>query len=119
MMQLMKRCNDFLHAASCKNVYLRPYDVFMLSNTASIVEHIPDTQTITKIANDYKKKGSLRGYYKLTFRDFFDEAQMMFAESLAGYSLFSYLFNLRDVKPDDIVIDSEGHLIIREFTTVL
>ena len=49
------------------------------------------------------------------FGDQIDTAQKNFAESLAGYSLFCYLFNVKDRHNGNILIDAEGHLIHIDF----
>jgi len=53
--------------------------------------------------------------FRLKFLKNFVQAQKKFTESLAGYSLISYLFQLKDRHNDNILIDAEGHLIHIDF----
>jgi phosphatidylinositol kinase/protein kinase (PI-3 family) len=39
-----------------------------------------------------KKKGTLKDFFVLAFQDDFEESQKNFVESLAGYTIFNYLF---------------------------
>ena len=64
---------------------------------------------------DYKNKGGIRRYLKKKFPDTFEEAQMKFVESLAGYSLFGLMMNHREITEEDMYLDSEGHLILTDF----
>jgi phosphatidylinositol 4-kinase len=62
----------------------------------------------------------LRTFYEKNFKDYyFDEAQNNFVESLAGYSLFNYLFNVKDRHNGNILIDSEGHIVHIDFGFML
>lgn len=40
---------------------------------------------------------------------------MNFVESLAGYSLFGYMLNQRDIRVEDMYLDLDGHLILTDF----
>jgi len=57
------------------------------------------------------KYWSLSELYRKYFYDRFEEAQKNFVESLAGYSLFSYLLQLKDRHNANILIDKDGHII--------
>jgi phosphatidylinositol 4-kinase B len=61
----------------------------------------------------------LKTFYQKYFGDEFDEAQKNFAESLAGYSLYNYLFGVKDRHNGNILIDSQGHLVHIDFGFML
>lgn len=59
-------------------------------------EFIPNTLSLDEIK---KKKGTprtLKEFYKEVFTFNFEEAQKNFIESLAGYSIVTYLLNVKD-----------------------
>ena len=116
----MKSIRQTFDLAKFKNIYLRPYDIFITANSSGLVEYIPDTISLEVIKDKYlKKKGTLRDFFDLAFPDNFEECQKAFVESLAGYSLFNYIFQVRDRTPDNMLIDAEGHLIHIEYTQML
>ena len=52
-------------------------------------------------------------------RDHFEEAQKNFVESLAGYSLFNYIFAVKDRHNGNILISADGHLVHIDFGFML
>ena len=115
-LQLMKRLKQIFAEVNNLPIFLRPYEIFVTSANSGLLEFIPDTCSI-----DYLKKKfpsvewTLHTFFTKYFGDEFDQAQKNFAESLAGYSIFTYLFNVKDRHNGNILLDSQGHLIHIDF----
>lgn len=112
----MKRLKHIFEEVINLQIYLRPYEIFVTSASSGFLEFIPNTCSI-----DYLKKNfptpdwTLETFFEKYFGDQIDFARKNFAESLAGYSIFSYLFNVKDRHNGNILLDSEGHLIHIDF----
>lgn len=122
-MQLIKRLQQIFRKTNHK-LYLRPYEILITSSSSAMIEFMPDTISV----NALKKKMlamkepalcNLKNFYKWYFGSKFEEAQTNFIRSLAAYSIFCYLFNIRDRHNGNIMIDRKGHLIHIDFGFML
>lgn len=62
---------------------------------------------------------TLRTFFDKYFVNNFEEAQKNFVESLAGYSLYNYIFNVKDRHNGNILLDSRGRIIHIDFGFML
>ena len=117
-MQLMKMLRQIFKEAGL-NIFLRPYEIFVTSSDSGMIEFIPDATSLDSLKKQLPKKHnkswSLRTFYEHYFSSSFEEAQLNFIESLAGYSLYNYLFNVKDRHNANIMLDSHGHMLHIDF----
>lgn len=102
-------------------LWVYPYSVLVVSNTAGLIEPIQDALSLHQIKS--QTSSSLLDYFKEQFgpeqSPQFLEAQKEFAKSCAGYCLFSYFVQLKDRHNGNILLDAEGHLIHIDFGFML
>ena len=112
-MQFIRKIKDVFDSVHLK-LFLRPYDILILSNNMGIIECIPNTHSIHSIKKRTPNFTSLLNFFADYYEDFL-EAQKNFVESMAGYSLVCYLLNVRDRHNGNILLDNEGHIIHIDF----
>ncbi len=79
----------------------------MTSSNSGFIEYIPDTCSIDYLKKKFPNSDwTLCTFFQRYYGDGFDEAQRNFAESLAGYAIFSYLFNVKDRHNGNILLDA-------------
>lgn len=100
------------------NVFLMDLDFILLSKSSAMIEFIPDSNSISGLKKLYPGQ-SLLAIYKLIFSHNIHEAQKNFVESMAGYAIFCYLFQVKDRHNANILIDAVGHIIHIDFGFVL
>jgi len=113
-MQMIKKFKIIFEEAGL-SLWLRPYDILIFSHNMGIIEFIPNTLSLHSIKKNSKNYLSLLNFFVNQFQGNFEEAQKNFVESMAGYSLFCYLMNVKDRHNANILLDSEGHIIHIDF----
>jgi len=118
--QLMKRFKQVFAEANL-SIYLRPYEIFIASANSGMVEFLPDTISLDVLKKKFPKgRGwTLKDFFERYYAHNFEEAQKNFVESLAGYSLFCYVLNVKDRHNGNIMLDYKGHIIHIDFGFML
>lgn len=115
----MKQFLKIFNQAKLK-IYLKPYKIIVTSASSGLIEYIPNTISIDALKKQFGQgTKTLYAIYKEIFGNNFEEAQKNFIESLAGYSLFTYLMQVKDRHNGNLLIDDQGHLIHIDFGFIL
>ena len=115
-MQLINLMNNIFKKENLP-IQLRTYEIIITSRTSGLIEFIPDSISIDGLKR--KTNTDLNTFYRNFFNHHFKEAQNNFVESLAGYSLVTYLLNLKDRHNGNIMIDMKGRIIHIDFGFIL
>ena len=115
-MQLIKIMSDIFEKAKIP-LQLRTYEIVITSRTSGLIEFIPDSISIDGLKK--KTNTDLNTFYRNFFYHHFKEAQNNFVESLAGYSLVTYILNLKDRHNGNIMIDMKGRIIHIDYGFIL
>ena len=97
-------------------VWLCPYEIVALTDRGGIIEAIPDTISIDSLKRNDPNFESLEQFFGDHFEgDDLLDAKANFVESLAAYSVVSFLLQIKDRHNGNILLDSRGHLIHIDF----
>ncbi|CAM9387861.1 unnamed protein product [Discosporangium mesarthrocarpum] len=103
--------------------WLRPYDIVATSPDAGIIEAVPDTVSLDALKKNDGRYTTLLDFFQRHFgprgSDAFNSAQSCFVESLATYSIVTYLLQVKDRHNGNILLDASGHVIHIDFGFML
>lgn len=111
-MQLMKKFSEIFEKEHV-GCYLRPYEIVVTSHDSGFLEFLSDTIPLDALKKKYKT--TLLKIYKKTWGAGLESARKNFIESLAGYSLFSYLLQIKDRHNGNLMISYQGHILHIDF----
>jgi len=107
-------------------VWLKTYRILSTSSSTGLIEVLVDATSIDGLKKADKfpyENGGMRAYFEQTYGGpnsrAFKAAQRNFVQSLAGYSIISYLLGLKDRHNGNIMIDTRGHIIHIDFGFVM
>ncbi|KAK6746150.1 hypothetical protein RB195_012331 [Necator americanus] len=113
LMQLMKNVWAGLGLPVC----VFPYRVVATSPGCGVIECVPNSKSRDQLGR--QTDFGLYEYFKTTYGDesseSFQEARRNFVRSMAGYSVFSFLLQIKDRHNGNIMIDLDGNIIHIDF----
>lgn len=121
--QLLSQIKSVFDAAGLP-LWVHPHSILVVGRNSALIETIPNVKSIHQHKKAHAKNSSLAAMFQSWFgenRDSerYQRAQRNFVESLAGYSIASYLLQFKDRHNGNLLIDSEGHLIHIDFGYML
>ncbi|KAG2037292.1 kinase-like domain-containing protein [Suillus americanus] len=129
--QLIQQFKQIWQEEGCQ-CWVRYFQILITGASSGLVETITDAVSIHSIKKfEYAKRlaegrfgyVTLLDHFKSTYGDpsmaKFVRAQRNFAKSLAGYSIVTYLLQIKDRHNGNILLDREGHLIHIDFGFML
>uniref|UniRef100_A0A061QT63 1-phosphatidylinositol 4-kinase n=1 Tax=Tetraselmis sp. GSL018 TaxID=582737 RepID=A0A061QT63_9CHLO len=119
--QLIRKFHD-IFTASGLPLWLKPYEVLVTSSRTAFIEVVPDALSLHVLKSRLAPNMSLRDYFHSKYGKGTREctaAQYRFVESMAAYSIVSYLLQLKDRHNGNILLDDAGHVIHIDFGFML
>lgn len=116
-MQIMGKVKD-IFALEKTQLYVHCYEIIAIDSNSGVLEFISDSISLDGLKKKYTGC-SLKEIYQSIFTANFEEAQKNFIESLAAYSVITYLLKIKDRHNGNIMMNSKGHLIHIDFGFIL
>ena len=102
-------------------LWLQNYEILVISARSALIEVIPDALSIDAIKKRFPGK-TLNEFFCHKFgrgTEEYKAAQKNFVESLAAYSIVTYLLQIKDRHNGNLMLDDTGHIIHIDFGFML
>jgi len=99
-------------------VWLCPYEIIAVTDSGGVMEAIKDTISLDSLKRNDANYTDLRSFFHSYFGGSSEEladAKMNFVESLAAYSIATFLLQIKDRHNGNILLDNLGHIIHIDF----
>jgi phosphatidylinositol 4-kinase len=117
-MQMITHINSIFKDAKLP-LRLRPFNILITSPSSGLVEVVTDTTSVDSLKKNVKNFQTLIWFFENHFgprgSKEFQVAQTNFVQSMAAYSLVTYLLQIKDRHNGNILIDAEGYVVHIDF----
>ncbi|KAJ2776827.1 phosphatidylinositol-4- kinase [Coemansia interrupta] len=103
------------------DLYLYPYRVVATAPGCGVIDVIPNSLSRDQMGRE--KVNSLSDYFATRYHGVdsiqYQQARINFVQSLAAYSVLSYLLQFKDRHNGNIMVDDQGHIVHIDFGFIL
>ena len=121
-MQLISQISQIWRQAKLP-LWVKTYEILATGPNCGLIENIPDAMSISGVKEKLGQNSTLSDYFLTQFgkrsSERYKQARDNFCNSLAAYSLITYILQIKDRHNGNIMIDIEGHLIHIDFGFLL
>eukprot|EP00698_Gefionella_okellyi_P023140 TRINITY_DN7805_c0_g1_i1.p1 TRINITY_DN7805_c0_g1~~TRINITY_DN7805_c0_g1_i1.p1 ORF type:complete len:1632 (-),score=395.44 TRINITY_DN7805_c0_g1_i1:701-5320(-) len=117
-LQMMRLCRRIFESANLP-LFLYPYRVVPTGGEKGLIEVVPDARSRDQIGKDLEEGKNLYDYFRIVYghpdSTEFQEIRRRFIESMAGYSVFCYIMQVKDRHNGNILLTREGRIVHIDF----
>ena len=115
-MQLIKIFDNIFKKV---DIYVSTYEILITSSDSGLIEFVPNTNSVDGILKAIPEYWNLNKFFRNFFHVNFKQAQLEFANSLAGFCLLSYYLQIKDRHNGNILLDDKGRISHIDFGFIL
>ena len=117
-MQLIEFFRNIFYSEGL-DISLRPYRILSTGHMSGLVEFLEGCRSIDSIKKSCTTPATIRDYFEFCFGASYSpihgNAVQNFVKSLVGYSLVTYVLQVKDRHNANIMLDTDGHIIHIDF----